>query len=102
MEIKYECPLGMNCEKGSSDGETLIRCMFYMKVAGQDPQTGEEFDRWQCAMTLTPVLLIENSNMIRGLQAATESFRNENDKAAIAIVGSMQRLGDIAAIKKLK
>jgi len=93
MDIVYECPLGMDCEKGSPDGKTLKRCMFYMKVAGQDPQTGEQFDRWQCAMTLTPVLLIENSNMVRGLQAATESFRNENTKAAVAIIGTMQQIG---------
>ena len=87
MEVKHLCPYGNDCETAKDN--VITRCHFYMKVLGEDPQTGKEFDRWQCAITLTPLLLIENSNMLRGLQAATESFRNENSKTGLALASGI-------------
>ena len=37
-------------------------------------------DEWQCAVTLMPILLIENSQQQRSTSAAVESFRNETVK----------------------
>ena len=34
-------------------------------------------DEWQCAISLVPFLLIENSQQQRSTAAAVESFRNE-------------------------
>ena len=48
-----------------------------MKIAGQDPQTGESIDEHGCAVGWMPILLIENSRQQRNTGAAVESFRNE-------------------------
>ena len=63
-----------------------------MLVRGKHPQTGEEVDDWNCAMTWLPVLLIENSQMQRQTGAAVESFRNEVVKNAEATREVTQKL----------
>lgn len=63
-----------------------------MLVRGKHPQTGEEVDEWNCAMTWLPVLLIENSQQQRQTGAAVESFRNEVVKTAEANREVTQRM----------
>jgi hypothetical protein len=53
------------------------RCRRWIQVRGTNPQTGAEVDEWNCAMAILPMLLIDNSRVQRGTQAATESMRNE-------------------------
>lgn len=59
-----------------------LQCSWFMLVRGKHPQTGEDIDEWNCAVTWLPVLLIENSQQQRQTGAAVESFRNEVVKAA--------------------
>ena len=59
-----------------------LQCAWFMLVRGQHPQTGQDVDEWNCAMTWLPVLLIENSQQQRQTGAAVESFRNEVVKSA--------------------
>ena len=61
-------------------------CRWYMRVLGKDPQTGQEVDRYGCAVEWLPILLIETSKEVRQAAAATESLRNEtvNTGAAVA------------------
>jgi hypothetical protein len=63
-----------------------------MLVRGQHPQTGQEVDEWNCAMTWLPVLLIENSKQQRQTGAAVESFRNETVRNAEANREVAQRM----------
>jgi len=63
------------------------RCTMWMNVRGQMPadidtatgkmKGGEVVDQWGCAITWAPVLLVEVAGKIRGMTAATESYRNE-------------------------
>lgn len=53
------------------------KCAWYIQVRGLHPQTGEEFDRYDCTMVIQPILLIENSQQQRQTGAAIESLRNE-------------------------
>jgi hypothetical protein len=57
------------------------KCMWFIKVAGTNPQTGREIEEWGCAVGWLPVLLIENSGQQRSTGAAVETFRNEMVKA---------------------
>lgn len=71
------CPLtGDNCMKHE--------CEWYIQVMGNNPQTGEPVNKFGCAISFLPMLLIENSQQQRQTGAAVESFRNEmvkgNDK----------------------
>lgn len=71
IEPKANCPLdNFNpCRK--------LDCAWFMKISGQDPQSGKEIDDWGCSMAWMPVLMIENSRQQHQTGAAVESFRNE-------------------------
>ena len=72
MEIKAGCfcPLiGKDC--------IGLQCAWITQVRGNNPNTGEEVDHWECAVKWIPMLLVENSQMQRQTGAAVESFRNE-------------------------
>lgn len=75
LEAKANCPL----DKFKPCRE--LECAWFMKVRGNNPNTGEEVDDFGCAMAWIPVLLIENSQQQRQTGAAVESFRNEMIKA---------------------
>ena len=81
MEIKtvLTCPLGSKCEE-VKDG-AIHRCAWYTKLAGTNPNTGEQTDEKGCAMSWLPMLMIENSMQQRSTSAAVESFRNEMTNA---------------------
>ncbi len=53
------------------------KCKFYIQVMGKNPQTGQDVNEWNCAVTWLPMLLIEGSQQTRQTGAAIESFRNE-------------------------
>lgn len=59
-----------------------LQCAWFTQIRGTHPQTGEDIDEWNCAVTWLPVLLIENSQQQRQTGAAVESFRNEVVKAS--------------------
>lgn len=75
LEPKANCPLdGFNpCRQ--------LDCAWFMKVRGNNPNTGEEIDDYGCSMAWLPVLMIENSQRQYQTGAAVESFRNEMVKA---------------------
>lgn len=75
LEPKANCPL---------DGFKPCRqleCAWFMKIRGNNPNTGEEIDDYGCSMAWLPVLMIENSQQQRSTGAAVESFRNEMVKS---------------------
>lgn len=93
IETVLTCPLGSKCEE-VKDGK-VHRCAWFTKMAGQNPQTGEQTDESGCAMTWLPVLLVENARTNRGTASAVESFRNEMVKAnmvALPIMASQMKL----------
>lgn len=53
------------------------KCVWYMQVAGHNPNTGEHINDFGCAIAWLPVLMIENSQQQRHTGAAVESLRNE-------------------------
>jgi hypothetical protein len=78
LEIVFTCPLGSVCEEIKDN--KIHRCMWYTKVVGVNPNTGEEVNDWQCAITWMPTLQVETSQTQRGVSSALESFRNETVK----------------------
>ena len=71
LEVKLNCPLDnfKPCRQ--------LDCAWFMKVRGNNPNTGEEIDDYGCSVAWLPVLMIENSQQQRQTGAAVESFRNE-------------------------
>ena len=52
-------------------------CRLWMALNKKDPITGGVTQEWGCGDTWNTILLIEQTQRIEGVQAATESFRNE-------------------------
>lgn len=75
LETVQSCPLGHKCQEIRDN--KVHRCVWLVKIAGQNPQTGEVADEEGCAMVWLPILLVENARVTRGTSAAVESFRNE-------------------------
>ena len=84
--------------------EVCHRCPWWQQVRGRNPNTGEEIDRWECAVAILPLLLIETAKEVRQGAAATESFRNEMVKthkaglAALMPVAMAAMAGEAPAI----
>ena len=57
------------------------RCIWFNMLQGKHPQTGIDVHEWGCSIAWLPLLLVENSRNTMGVQAATESFRNEMVKS---------------------
>jgi hypothetical protein len=71
LDIKDNCPLNnfKPCRK--------LDCAWFVKLAGTDPNTGNQIDEFGCAVAWLPLMLIENAQQSRQTGAAVESFRNE-------------------------
>jgi hypothetical protein len=56
-------------------------CKLYVQLSGTDPQTGAAIDGWDCAFVWNIQALLDVRRTVgsglTGVQAATESFRNE-------------------------
>jgi hypothetical protein len=61
------------------------QCVWYNMLQGTHPQTGANVQEWGCSIAWIPLLLVENGKQTVGVQAATESFRNEMVKSQTAM-----------------
>lgn len=78
MDVINTCPLGAKCEEIKRG--KMHRCRAYIKISGTDPQ-GKQVDEFRCSLLeWQPILLLEIASIMRGNQAAVESFRNETVK----------------------
>lgn len=69
-----KCPLMGDCVEHG--------CCWYAHVVGSHPQTGETIDRFDCAVALLPMLLIETAKHSREV-ASQVSQANEVQKQAL-------------------
>ena len=53
-----------------------FECKWWIQIRGNNPQTGQEIDEWDCTIALLPMLIIESSQQSRSTAAAVENFRN--------------------------
>lgn len=52
-------------------------CEFYTHLLGRNPQTGLDEDKWGCAVSWLPVLLIENASVTRQAAASADKVATE-------------------------
>ena len=74
METEIICPLGSKCEEAT--GGKVLRCAWYIKLVGKDPQSEKEYDEWRCAMAWLPTMLVEVSQTNRGQTKTIGKFRD--------------------------
>ena len=75
IETVLTCPLGSKCKEIKDN--KIHRCMWLVDIKGENPQTGEEENREDCAIAFTPLAILENARWSKGTQSAVESERNE-------------------------
>jgi len=94
IDKKIMCPL-MQCqciEDGALINGELQACRFWVHLYGQDPQTGDKRDVWDCAFAWTPVLLTENSARQREAAREIEKLRNEIVPHSQAMTGFVAQM----------
>lgn len=69
MEPELTCPLGADCVEYENN-QLVARCQWYIEIQKENKNS------FICAMSITPILLMEQTQKIIGIQSATESFRN--------------------------
>lgn len=93
MEVVATCPLGHVCED-ARDGK-LYRCRWYVRLAGQHPQTGEQVDTWDCSLSWLPLVTVDVARRTFGAQAAVVDLKNEvvvqQERFTAAVAAGMQR-----------
>lgn len=57
------------------------QCRLYIQVQGNNPNTGEQINKWGCSFEFLPMLMIENSQQQRQTGAAVEGLRNSVDRS---------------------
>jgi phage gp36-like protein len=53
------------------------KCAWFIHVRGKNPQTDEDMDKWECAVAMLPLLMIENARVSTNTNAAIVSLRND-------------------------
>lgn len=83
------CPATMHSERCL---DHFMNCPKWINIKGKLPQSEELVDRYDCADTWMPILLIENSQQQRGTQAAVESLRNVVAEPSRALANKVNNL----------
>jgi hypothetical protein len=90
MEVKLECPLGKECERAKNN--VIYRCRAYTLLSGKLPTSDQIVDEWRCSIfEWLPILLVENSQMTRGVNMAVASLRDttlEKQDFAIKVIST--------------
>jgi hypothetical protein len=87
---------GPVCPLHKKDVSTVChKCPWWTRVVGKNPQSEELIDDWRCAVSLLPMLLIENSQQQRATGAAVETLRN-------GIVDAAERATNIRRIESAR
>lgn len=53
------------------------KCAWFTQIRGVNPNTGQELDEWNCAVSWMPMMAVEIAQKSSQTGAAVESFRNE-------------------------
>ena len=75
-------PKHLKCPQWKKAMSTVCHtCPWWTQVRGKDPQSNAEIDQWNCAISFQPMLALEIAQQVRQGAAATESFRNQTQRA---------------------
>lgn len=91
--MQYQIPDGVYCPLWRKPAKKVCpTCRWFKLVRGRNPNTGEDIDQWDCAISFMPMLQIEMASAARSGAAATESFRNEMTRRADNAAAAQQHL----------
>lgn len=75
--------------------DLYTNCPKWVMLVGNNPNTGEPINSYNCADVWLPILLVENSQMQRQTSAAVEALRNavHNGNQDIMRLAAAKRVG---------
>lgn len=88
MDVVYTCPLGSECETAKDN--KIYRCRWFVKLVGNDPQTGNPIDEYRCSQEWQVIMNVENTQQVKQTGASIDSFRNEMKKDNIAMLNNVK------------
>jgi len=91
---EYLCPL-IRDKKGENQPCMQDKCMLYMRLNGTDKNTGAPVNNGYCAMSATPMILIEVRQALDGLQKATEQGRNRTAEVGQLVIKNNEQTKDL-------
>jgi len=75
-----DCPLTLSHPLGAKPmSKVCHKCPLWMHIRGKNPNTGEEIDRWSCALAQLPVMMVEQAQATRFAEGAINELRKEQD-----------------------
>lgn len=77
-------------------------CEWFAHIEGRHPQTGATMDHWACAIPWIPIMIVDGTRQMRGVQAAVESFRNESMERQDALNTTLVATQILPAINGMK
>ena len=95
----YSGPADEKCPKYQKlCSKVCPTCKMFVQVRGDNPQTGDPVDIWDCVFPMMAMLMLENTQQQRQTGAAVESMRNELVKTVHAsqqvISNQVERFND--------
>ena len=92
MQIPH-AEAGQVCPLHKQDvSEVCHKCPWFTRIMGKHPQSEEMVDNWHCAISVLPLLLVDNTQVNRGTHAAVESMRNDVVASATEMVSTAIQL----------
>lgn len=83
IEIVKVCPLGKKCSE-IKDGK-IYECVWFTKIQGQNPQTGEQIDKQDCTINNMTLFLADMARSNREVVANSNDARNTAVEAISAL-----------------
>jgi hypothetical protein len=65
------------------------KCDWYTHLLGMDPQTGQPTDKWGCAVSYIPILLVENTVAQRQTAASVDKTTNQIQRGRAMFMGAL-------------
>lgn len=60
-------------------------CPLWVRLAGKNPNTGEDMEGWHCSMQVGPILVLSQADQLRSVSNEIEALRNEIAKQIAAM-----------------
>lgn len=75
-----DCPFSLANPLGpKAMSKTCHKCPLWMHIRGKNPNTGEEINRWSCALAQLPIMMVEQAQATRFAEGAINELRKEQD-----------------------
>ena len=89
IPVEYFCPLGSVCDSIDKERGVIKRCRWWTKVTGKHPQSEQDIEEWNCAMSWMPMMQVEvaqtNRSQSQAIEIQTKETLKRQDMLNVAV-----------------